>query len=127
MFVPPYAYSLDSLGTVKRVVMASAGNNKIGDVVSSAPGPVKGFALNQNFPNPFNPSTAIEFSIPSKSHVVLQVIDVLGREVATVVSEQLPAGNHVRRWDAGRLSTGVYFCRLRAGGFTETRKLTLIR
>jgi hypothetical protein len=85
------------------------------------------FSLKQNYPNPFNPSTIISFEIPSKSIVTLKVFDVIGREVATIVSGELPAGNYTRQWNAQGLSGGIYFCRLKAGSFTETRKLILLR
>lgn len=86
-----------------------------------------GFRLEQNFPNPFNPSTTISFSLPLKSRVTLKVFDVLGREVTTLVKDELPAGNHAQRWNATHVSSGVYFYRLQAGSFTETKKLVLLK
>jgi hypothetical protein len=86
-----------------------------------------GFELNQNYPNPFNPTTTITFSIPLKSFITLNVFDLLGREVATIVSEEMSAGNYTRQWNAGNMSSGIYFYRLQAGLFTETKKLFLIR
>lgn len=85
------------------------------------------FSLNQNYPNPFNPSTIISFSVPIKSHVTLKVFDILGREVATLVSEEMSAGNHSQQWNAVNISSGVYFYRLQAGSYTETKKLVLLR
>ena len=85
------------------------------------------YTLSQNYPNPFNPSTTISFSIPAKWFVSLKVYDILGREVAVLVSEQLSAGNHSRLWNAEGLPSGVYFYRLQAGSFTETKKLILLR
>ncbi len=85
------------------------------------------YTLEQNFPNPFNPSTAISFALPSKAYVILKVFDVIGREVATLVSEELSAGNHSQQWSAEGLQTGIYFYRLQAGTFTETKKLVLLR
>jgi hypothetical protein len=79
--------------------------------------------LNQNFPNPFNPSTNIEFRVSSFGFVGLKVFDVLGREIATLVNEMRPAGTYRVRWDASSLSSGVYFYRLQAGDFVETRKM----
>ncbi|MDI6766339.1 MAG: YCF48-related protein [Bacteroidota bacterium] len=72
------------------------------------------FLLFQNYPNPFNPSTIISFSIPSKSFVSLKIFDILGREVAAVVSEELPAGSYSRQWNAVGMTSGVYFYRLLA-------------
>jgi hypothetical protein len=85
------------------------------------------FSLSQNYPNPFNPSTTISFSLLSKSFVTLKVFDILGREVATIVSEEMPAGSYSRQWNAAKMSSGIYFYRLQAGAFTETKKLVLLR
>ena len=85
------------------------------------------FSLGQNYPNPFNPTTTITFSVPTHSLVSLKVFDILGREVATVLSEQLPAGNYSRQWSAQHMPSGVYFYRLHAGSFTETKKLVLLK
>ena len=85
------------------------------------------FELSQNYPNPFNPSTNISFSLPSKSFVSLKVFDLLGRQVASIVSEELPLGNYSRQWNAANMPSGVYFYRLEVGSFTETKKLILLR
>jgi hypothetical protein len=83
--------------------------------------------LRQNYPNPFNPSTAIEFSIPHSGFVSLKVFDVLGKAVGSLVAEELQPGNYRIRWDASGFPAGLYFYRLEAGSFSETRKLMLIR
>ncbi len=83
------------------------------------------FRLEQNFPNPFNPTTHIIFTIPKPSHVILKVFDTLGREVATLMDEEKQAGEYHILFNAGGLSTGVYLYRLEAGDYTETRKLIL--
>ena len=70
------------------------------------------FSLDQNYPNPFNPATIISFSLPSKSFVSLRVFDALGREVSTLVSEELSGGTYTRQWNAAALPSGVYFYRL---------------
>jgi len=85
------------------------------------------FSLYQNYPNPFNPSTNISFTLPVKSFVSLKIFDLSGREIATIVSEELSAGNYTRQWDAANMPSGVYFYRLKAGSFTETKKLILVR
>ncbi len=85
------------------------------------------FSLYQNYPNPFNPSTTISFILPLKSLVFLKVFDILGREVATLANEEMLAGNHSFNWNAANLASGIYFYRLQAGSFTETKKLILLR
>jgi hypothetical protein len=97
--------------------------------VESQPGSeiLKAYALHQNFPNPFNPSTAIEFALPKASFITLKIYDLLGNEVTTLVAEKLPAGKHQRVWEAKGLASGVYLYRLEAGEFVQTRKLILLR
>lgn len=85
------------------------------------------FGLEQNYPNPFNPSTTIKFSLPKTSYVTLRVLNILGEEVSTLVSQELLAGTHRTVWDAISMPSGVYFYRLQAGEFTETKKLILLR
>jgi hypothetical protein len=85
------------------------------------------FELKQNYPNPFNPSTQIEFSLPKKEQVSLKIFNSIGDEVATLVNEALPAGIHNRTWNAADVASGVYFFRLQAGGFIETKKLVLMK
>jgi DNA-binding beta-propeller fold protein YncE len=85
------------------------------------------FALSQNYPNPMNPSTTISFNLPVKSFVSLKVFDMLGREVASIISQELPAGTYARQWNAGKMSSGVYFYRLQAGSFTQTKRLVLLK
>jgi hypothetical protein len=85
------------------------------------------FSLNQNYPNPFNPATRISFSLPSKSFTSLKVFDALGREVAVLLSDELPAGTYSEQWNAAGLPSGVYFYRLQTGSFVETKKLVLLR
>jgi photosystem II stability/assembly factor-like uncharacterized protein len=87
----------------------------------------KRFALDQNYPNPFNLSTIISFAIPSEAFVKLIVFDVVGREVAILENEDLPAGTYTRKWDAADVTSGIYFYRLQAGSFIETRKLLLLK
>jgi hypothetical protein len=80
-----------------------------------------------NFPNPFNPTTTIRFTLPSKSYVSLKIYDVLGREVAALVQDELPAGTYAQQWNASLLPSGVYFYRLQAGGVSDVKKMSLIR
>lgn len=85
------------------------------------------FSLSQNYPNPFNPTTTIEYSIPRASLVKMQVYDILGREVATLINEVKSAGTYTATFNAANIPSGVYFYRLQAGSFTETKKLILLR
>lgn len=85
------------------------------------------FALQQNYPNPFNPSTRITFSLPSTLHCSLRIFNLLGQQVATLVDVEKEAGRYSLEWNASNVPTGVYFCRLEAGGFVQTKKLALIR
>jgi hypothetical protein len=85
------------------------------------------FRLEQNFPNPFNPSTRIAFSVQVSGFTSLKVFDILGREVATLVNEELSAGKYEILFDAAGLSSGVFFCRLSAGSLSETKQMVLLR
>ncbi len=91
------------------------------------PGIPVGYKLGQNYPNPFNPSTRIKYTIPERANVRLIVYNLLGQQVATLVNEDQPVGNYVALFEANSLSTGVYFYRLEAGKFTETRKMLLVK
>jgi len=85
------------------------------------------FELKQNFPNPFNPSTSIEFNLPQQAEVQLRVYDMMGREVATLLNEARAAGSHSVIFDASNLASGVYVYRLQAGSQVFTRKMVLIK
>jgi hypothetical protein len=85
------------------------------------------FELSQNYPNPFNPITSISFSLPSRFYTTLKIFDVIGREVAVIVSEELSAGSYTRRWNAAQMPSGVFFYRLQVGAYTETKKLILLK
>jgi hypothetical protein len=83
--------------------------------------------LEQNYANPFNPSTTIRYVLPRRSHVTLTVFNTLGQQVATLVNELHEAGYHEVRFDGSGLASGVYFYRLSAGEYVETKRLLLIR
>ena len=85
------------------------------------------FSLKQNYPNPFNPTTTIEYSIPQNSFVTLKVFNVLGKEVATLVNGQNDAGKNKVDFDATGLNSGVYFYKIEAGSFSETKKMVLLK
>ncbi|MDP3444715.1 MAG: T9SS type A sorting domain-containing protein, partial [Ignavibacteria bacterium] len=89
------------------------------------------FSLNQNYPNPFNPSTTINFSLPKSSFVQLRVYDHLGREVSSLINNELPAGMHSVSWNAAEnlrsLASGIYFVQLRADSFVKSIKAVLMK
>ncbi len=85
------------------------------------------YRLEQNYPNPFNPTTVLTYTLPIASDVRLEVFDVLGRKVATLVSEKQSAGTHTYTLNASGFSSGVYFYRLSAGTFTQTKKMMLVK
>ena len=85
------------------------------------------FELEWNYPNPFNPSTKIKYSVPQSSNVLLKIYDVLGKEVATLIDEEKPAGNYEVEFNASNLSSGTYFYRLRSGNFVEMKKMVLMK
>jgi hypothetical protein len=85
------------------------------------------FALLQNYPNPFNPATTISYSLPRTGAVSLKVYNVMGQEIAVLADGVHGAGDHTVTWNAEHVASGVYFCRLSAGGFVETKRLVLLR
>jgi uncharacterized delta-60 repeat protein len=85
------------------------------------------FLLDQNYPNPFNPKTKIKFGLPTSSFAKLVVYDMLGRELETLVNEQLNAGTYEADWNASKFTSGVYYYKLTSGDFAETRKAVLIK
>ncbi|MBU1706964.1 T9SS type A sorting domain-containing protein, partial [bacterium] len=85
------------------------------------------FALHQNYPNPFNPTTTIRYDVKQTGLVSVKVFDILGREVAVLVSGTVSAGFHKVTWDAQGLPSGLYLCRMEAPGFEHTMKLVLLK
>jgi hypothetical protein len=83
------------------------------------------YRLFANHPNPFNPSTKIRFALPKSGHVIVKIFDLRGKEIQTLVNGRMPEGEHEVEWDARDLPSGIYFCRMEAGGFVDTRKLVL--
>ena len=87
----------------------------------------KEFLLEQNYPNPFNPSTIIQYTIVSRKFVSLKIYDVLGNEIATLVNEEKPTGSYEVNFNSSQLSSGIYFYKLQAGSFVETKKMMLLK
>ncbi len=88
---------------------------------------VLSYGISNNFPNPFNPSTRIKYFIPTQSFVTIKVFDALGNEIATLVNEEKQTGNYNVEFDASELTSGIYFYRLRAGDYIETRKMMFMK
>lgn len=109
------------------ILKTTNGGQPVTFVANQLNGTPAAFQLSQNYPNPFNPATTISFSLPSGSFVTLKVFDALGREVSSLLAEELPAGTHSRQWNASEFPSGVYYYRLQARSFNETRKLVLLR
>lgn len=110
------SYTIAATNVVVSDIQANAGNTIPGD-----------FNLSQNFPNPFNPATSIKFSIPSKEFVTLKVYDVNGRKVETIINQNLLPGIYEVNFDGTNLSSGVYFYRISAGKFNQTRRMILVK
>jgi len=85
------------------------------------------YLLYQNYPNPFNPTTTINYSIPKQSKVTIKIFNVLGREVATLVNDEKPSGYHKVEFDGSKLTSGIYFYRMQADDFVDTKKLIVIK
>ena len=100
--------------------------NPIGIIQLNTETPDK-YSIKQNFPNPFNPSTNMQFSLPKSSFVTLKVYDNIGQEVALLINQNMSSGNYEYKFDAGTLGSGIYYYRISANGFTETKKMILIK
>lgn len=122
-------YLVRSDGTARPTVLWLAQyvqNNPVG-VPLEAPGLPSTFALEQNFPNPFNPTTSISYNIPTACKVTLRLFDILGREVQTLVNTVQVPGRYTATLNAQNLATGAYIYRISAGNFSATKKLMLVR
>ncbi|MHC1737385.1 MAG: YCF48-related protein [Ignavibacteriaceae bacterium] len=104
-------------------------NGGISSLAVNGAGIPQEFSLSQNYPNPFNPTTVISYQLPVNSNVSLRLYDILGNEIATLVDEEQPAGNHEYKLTSlnYKLSSGIYFYQLRAGTFVTTKKMVLLK
>jgi hypothetical protein len=124
----------DGIGIVQRDVITFAGLRRwvlIESVTSvfndNELANEKTYLLSQNYPNPFNPVTKINYSIPQSSQVVIKIFDILGNEIEELVNEIKPKGTYELRWYVENLPSGIYFYRLKAGDFIETKKMVLMK
>ena len=85
------------------------------------------YEMKQNYPNPFNPETNIEFKLPVESDVTLAIFNIAGEEVACLIEGRLKAGRHSLEWNAGDMPSGIYFCRLQSAGYSEVKKMMLLK
>jgi plastocyanin len=116
-----YCIPHQSLGMVGTIIASPV--NSVYDETSQ-PGK---FHLSQNYPNPFNPTTSLQYAIGSRQFVTLKVYNSLGKEVATLVNEEKPAGKYEVRFSGSTLPSGIYFYELKAGNITKTKKMVLLR
>ncbi|MBI5058556.1 T9SS type A sorting domain-containing protein [candidate division KSB1 bacterium] len=113
------------------IAVSLGGTRRVLGALSTAPSfsnaPVSDYALHQNYPNPFNPETSIAFDLPVDGLVRLAVYNLLGQEVAPLVNRTLQAGRHVVSFDGSNLPTGIYVCRMEAAGFSDQKKMILMK
>ena len=100
------------------------GDVSIEPVTSGIPADYK---LSQNFPNPFNPSTTIKFDIPESSHATLKIFDEMGKEISSLVNDNLNPGSYEVKWDGSNFSSGAYFVRFESGNNVITKRIMLIK
>ncbi|MCX7833737.1 MAG: T9SS type A sorting domain-containing protein [Ignavibacteria bacterium] len=136
MYIPTLVEYYDAIGDAgafyvgidasqKKVFYDRLGNvTRVSKNETSIP---ESFILEQNYPNPFNPLTTIEFSIPENTFVAIKVYDISGREVSTLVNENLQSGRYTVSFDGSNLSSGIYFYKLITNKFTATRKMILVK
>ena len=130
-------YPSDSLAIGRHAVIGEVGQYWVSDTLwITVLGPTdvwdvhsipKGYALGNNYPNPFNPTTTIQFALPHSAMASLKVFNIFGEEVTTLVQRELDIGTHYVKFDASSLPSGIYFYRLQAGTFRDTKKLLLLR
>ena len=115
-----------AVGQHGTILKTTTGGDPIGIKPISNEVPAE-YSLHQNYPNPFNPSTLIEFDVPKVSFVKLTVYDILGNEISSLLKEELKAGSYRIKWNASLYTSGVYFYKLVAEGYTETRKMVFMK
>ncbi|NCN99558.1 T9SS type A sorting domain-containing protein [Candidatus Falkowbacteria bacterium] len=111
---------------IKYQIESIALPNAVTDVSDEENLPIE-WKLEQNYPNPFNPSTTISYSLPKAGLVHIEVYNLLGQVVTSLVNEELPAGQHQIQFDASGLASGTYFYRLTCGSFSDIKKMLLMK
>jgi hypothetical protein len=125
----PTSYLVNSNGTVRPAFTWLAQfikDNPTGVKISMAELPTH-YQLAQNFPNPFNPTTEIQYSVPRNGHISLKVYNLLGQEVAILFDGVRPSGNYIATFNGAGLASGVYFYRFVASNFIDSKKLMLLK
>jgi len=85
------------------------------------------YSLYNNYPNPFNPSTTINYDLPKQSNVTLKIYNIVGEEIATLINQEQNAGRYQVQWNAAQLASGIYFYQLKSGDFVSTKKMILLK
>ncbi|MEO8210146.1 MAG: T9SS type A sorting domain-containing protein, partial [bacterium] len=117
-------YAGGLLGTLLKTIPTELILTNVGNNISSIP---KDFILSQNYPNPFNPKTVISYQLAVSNFVTLKVYDAMGKEVATLVNQKQNSGRYQVNFEGSNFSSGVYFYKLNTGGFTDTKRMILIK
>ncbi len=118
--------SKDPLGLISPQ-MLTLKYSQVNGIINSQNNITNNYKLYQNYPNPFNPNTKIKFSVPVSSNVKCIIVDILGREIAVLINKYLKTSSYEINWDASNFSSGIYFYRLQAGQYTDTKKMILIK
>ena len=111
----------------KRYLYTSRGKGKLEGITNINPETPMDFCLSQNYPNPFNPITKINFNVPKQGFVSIKIYDELGREVASLVNKSLSPGTYEATFDATKYPSGVYFYRIKTEGFSDVKRMMLIK
>jgi len=124
-----YQWSLRSVDAAYVGSQIAVGEFSIGVVSADEPNNdiPNSYAIEQNFPNPFNPTTTIRYSIPENGLVILKIYNAIGKEMDVLQNEIKQAGNYEIKYDGSKLPSGVYFYQLKSGSFVETKKMILLK
>ena len=114
-----------AVGTDGIIIRTKSGG--LTDVIDNVYNVSSKYSLEQNYPNPFNPTTTINYEIPERGFVTLKVYDILGREVTILINEEKPAGSYEVQFTASGLTSGIYFYQIKAGEYSETKKMILLK